>query len=206
MVFKQKLNHDQYQNFVKIHFKQLFMRKEIRSILRFAPFIARFFLLNLDPLRELLIPTYNHPRRMPWDPVCLFRALILMVIKKEPSITNWVDRLKNNKVYAILSGFDPDDVPGVGTFYDFIDRLTLADKQLRRKRKNQRKRVKRKPAQKLKKKAKRPPKQPESGEKRITKRMKMLNNWSFLGQYRSLDQFFIPLIHCFEFYSRIRGA
>lgn len=32
-----------------------------------------------------------------------------------------------NPLYAILSGFEPGNTPGVGTFYDFINRLWNSD-------------------------------------------------------------------------------
>jgi hypothetical protein len=35
--------------------------------------------------------------------------------------------LKEQPFYALLSGFDPDDVPGMGTFYDFQDRVLQLD-------------------------------------------------------------------------------
>jgi hypothetical protein len=35
----------------------------------------------------------------------------------------WVPMMHDESFYAIISGFDPDDIPGVGTFYDFQDRL-----------------------------------------------------------------------------------
>jgi hypothetical protein len=39
------------------------------------------------------------------------------------SITNWVSNLKAFPLLALLSGFQPQDVPGVGTLYDFINRI-----------------------------------------------------------------------------------
>jgi hypothetical protein len=49
------------------------------------------------------------------------------------SVPVWVHRLKEQPFYALLSGFDPDDVPGTGTFYDFQDRvLQLEDPVLNR--------------------------------------------------------------------------
>jgi hypothetical protein len=39
------------------------------------------------------------------------------------SVDIWVARMREQPFYAILSGFDPDDIPGVGTFYDFQDRM-----------------------------------------------------------------------------------
>ena len=32
-----------------------------------------------------------------------------------------------NPLYAILSGFEVGNTPGVGTFYDFLDRLWNSD-------------------------------------------------------------------------------
>lgn len=36
----------------------------------------------------------------------------------EIGITEWVNQMKRVPYYAILSGFEPGDIPGVGTFYD----------------------------------------------------------------------------------------
>jgi hypothetical protein len=38
-----------------------------------------------------------------------------MALVKELSITQWVQRLRDNKYYAILSGSELDDIPGIGT-------------------------------------------------------------------------------------------
>jgi hypothetical protein len=103
MQFKHQLTHDPYKQFVKDNLMKLFFSKEIKSIVRFAPFIVRLFLLNLDPLRDLLIPTYNKPNHQPTDPAALFRSLLLMTFGKEASVTKWVDRLEESKVHAILS-------------------------------------------------------------------------------------------------------
>lgn len=43
------------------------------------------------------------------------------------SITRWVALLKENPLYAILSGFPFGDTSGIGTFYDFFLRLWDAD-------------------------------------------------------------------------------
>lgn len=42
---------------------------------------------------------------------------------KVTSLTEWTVQLKINLLYAILIGFEFGDTPGVGTFYDFEDRL-----------------------------------------------------------------------------------
>ena len=57
----------------------------------------------------------------------MLHSLLLAVICKVTSITQWVDILRTQPLYAVISGFEPDDVPGVGTFYDFINRLWKLD-------------------------------------------------------------------------------
>ncbi|MCD4665882.1 MAG: hypothetical protein K8R68_11485 [Bacteroidales bacterium] len=192
MKFENKKTHEQYKVFVKENLTKLFSRNEIKSIVRFAPFIARFFQLNLDYLRELLIPTYNKPNNKPTDPTALFRSLLLMTMVKEKSITEWVVKLNDNKVYAILSGFDTDKLPGVGTFYDFINRITdNGDRRLRQQQRNRRKKFKRKPAKKLKKNEKLPPKHPNIVHKLVKRIIKNQDQQPYLGKYQILYQFFI---------------
>jgi len=192
--FKNHMPHDQFQEFVKKQLIKLFFAKEIISIVRLAPFIARLFLLNLDPLRELLLPTYRQPNHQPTDPVALFRSLLLMTMVKETSITKWVERLKDNKVYAILSGFEPGDLPGVGTFYDFLDRLVFADREEKRRQRNRRKKFRRKPAKRLKKNEKLPPKHPDIVNKIVKRILKNRHQAPYLGKYDILYQFFIYCI------------
>jgi hypothetical protein len=63
----------------------------------------------------------------------MLRSCLLMLECHITSVPVWVHRLKEQPFYALLSGFDPDDVPGMGTFYDFQDRvLQLDDPMLNR--------------------------------------------------------------------------
>ena len=46
----------------------------------------------------------------------MFRSFLLFLLTKpEIGITAWVNELYRVPLYAILSGFVPGDVPGVGT-------------------------------------------------------------------------------------------
>jgi hypothetical protein len=56
-------------------------------------------------------------------PEDLLRSLVAMVLAGVTQIDVWVERLRSEPFYAIVSGFRPGDTPGVGTFYDFQDRL-----------------------------------------------------------------------------------
>lgn len=61
-------------------------------------------------------------------PSCLLRSYLLSIVLKANSITEWCRLLKITPLYAILSGFNADDTPDVGTFYDFFHRLWQSDK------------------------------------------------------------------------------
>lgn len=70
------------------------------------------------------VPFYTASWGRPaWDPADLLRSLVVMVLAGETSISDWVELMRAEPLYAVLSGFAPDKVPGVGTFYDFMDRL-----------------------------------------------------------------------------------
>ena len=189
--FKNQRPHEQFKEFVQQQLVKLFFAKEIISVVRLAPFIARLFLLDLDPLRESLLSTYRQPNHQPTDPVALWRSLLIMTMVKETSITKWVERLKDNKVYAILSGFEPDDLPGVGTFYDFLDRLVFAGQEEKRQQRNRRKKFRRKPVKRLKKNEKLPPKHPDIVNRVVNRILRNLNLPPCLGKYRLLYEFFI---------------
>ena len=63
----------------------------------------------------------------PRTPSCMQRSYLLSIDFKVTSLTEWAAQLKMNPLYAILSGFEPGNTPGVGTFYDFINRLWNSD-------------------------------------------------------------------------------
>lgn len=55
------------------------------------------------------------------------RSYLLSIDFKVTSLTEWAAQLKMNPLYAILSGFEVGNTPGVGTFYDFLNRLWNSD-------------------------------------------------------------------------------
>ena len=80
--------------------------------------------LDLEPAREFLESHYCPiKRRPPRDPVCLLRLLLLMLLCHVASITIWVKQLRSSPVLAVMTGFAPDQIPGIGTCYAFKDRL-----------------------------------------------------------------------------------
>ena len=83
----------------------------------------RFRNLDLSAVDRIMMVCYSICGPMPRQPSCMLRSLLLMIITKCVSIPCWVTTLHASPFFAILSGFDPNDLPGVGTFYDFINRL-----------------------------------------------------------------------------------
>ncbi len=83
----------------------------------------RFRELDLSAVDRIMQDQYSNRGPEPRPPSCMLRSLLLMIVMNVVSITHWVEYLHTSKFFAILSGFQPWDIPGVGTFYDFIDRL-----------------------------------------------------------------------------------
>lgn len=87
---------------------------------------------NLDPayaiLAALLCSGQGRPAR---QPVCMLRSCLAMMLCGVTSFSQWVQMMRHDPFYALISGFEPEDVPGVGTFYDFQDRLLHRARQPR---------------------------------------------------------------------------
>ena len=90
--------------------------------------IGKFFSLDLTKIDELMADRYSVFGPEPRLPSDMVRSIMVSLVMKNPSFTSWSNELKTDPLAAIISGFHPDDTPGVGTFYDFCDRLWLSDK------------------------------------------------------------------------------
>lgn len=89
--------------------------------------IDRFWNLDLSYTDICLKNKYSVFGPKPRTPSCMHRSYLLSIDFKVTSVTDWVAQLKFNPLYAILSGFEVGDTPGVGTFYDFFNRLWDSD-------------------------------------------------------------------------------
>jgi hypothetical protein len=61
----------------------------------------------------------------------MLRSCLAMMLCGQTSFDEWVKQMRDEPFYALISGFDPKAVPGVGTFYDFQDRLLHRPRQPR---------------------------------------------------------------------------
>ena len=87
-----------------------------------------FWTLDLSPVDLIMQDRYSPFGPEPRLPSDMLRSYLLSLKFKVTSVTTWTSCLKQNFLYAILSGFPVGDTPGIGTFYDFFDRLWLSDK------------------------------------------------------------------------------
>ena len=92
--------------------------------------IVQFWHLDLSQTTSILLGSYSKFGPAPRDPVSMLRSYLLSIKLKITSITDWVSRLKECPLYAIISGFSPDDVPGIGTFYDFFRHIWNSEQNI----------------------------------------------------------------------------
>lgn len=114
--------HADYQNFV------------IENLCKYYPdpdaisrdtwdIIDRFCNLDLSYTDEMMRSKYPKFGPAPRTPSCMQRSYLLSIDFKVMSVTEWAAQLKINPLYALLSGFEVGDTPGIGTFYDFFSKL-----------------------------------------------------------------------------------
>jgi len=143
-------DHQSFVQFIVPRLKTLFLVNPY-LFKQFSLLVLKVSLLDLDSARNLIAPCYSSSGRPNiYDPLDLLRSLIIMVSLQITSISKWVERLQNEPVLAILSGFVPGQTPSVGTFYDFWDRLWLQDQELRRLQKKKPKKKHKRPKHKKK--------------------------------------------------------
>ncbi len=119
-------SHKDYQNFVVVNLRKYYPNPDALAKSTWD-IIERFWNLDLSETDKLLADKYSKFGPAPRIPSCMQRSYLLSIDFKVTSLTEWAAALKINPLYAILSGFNVGDTPGVGTFYDFINRLWDSD-------------------------------------------------------------------------------
>lgn len=118
--------HSTYQNFVVENLRKYYPNPDALSRSTWD-IIDRFWNLDLSYTDELMRSRYSVFGPRPRTPSCMQRSYLLSIDFKVTLLTDWAAQLKINPLYAILSGFEVGDTPGVGTFYDFLNRLWDSD-------------------------------------------------------------------------------
>lgn len=113
-------SHDEYLS----HVKSYTSKPGFLIPLRHAQVEGKLQRLDLSRLSKITQPLYSKRGRPARNPADLLRSLIVMALCSYGSIDEWVGVMRSFPFYAVISGFSPEDVPGVGTFFEFIDRLS----------------------------------------------------------------------------------
>ena len=119
-------SHADYQNFVVENLRKYYPDPDSISMSTWD-IIDHFWNLDLSYTDEYLRDKYSKFGPSPRTPSYMQRSYLLHIDFKVDSLTELAAQLKINPLYSILSGFEVGDTPGVGTFYDFIDRLWDSD-------------------------------------------------------------------------------
>ena len=119
-------SHADYQNFVVTNLRKYYPNPNTLTRSTWD-IIEWFWNLDLSFTDNFMADKYSKFGPAPRTPSCMQRSYLFSIDFKVTSLTEWAAQLKINPLYAILSGFEPDNTPGVGTFYDFFYRLWDSD-------------------------------------------------------------------------------
>lgn len=116
--------HASYQNFVLNQLKTHYSGGILTLVNKDWPVISKLWITDLSTVTTWLYDSYSNRGPKPRDPASMMRSYLLsLLVQPAKGITDWVDQLHRVPLYAILSGFELGDLPGVGTFEDFFKRL-----------------------------------------------------------------------------------
>ncbi|MFZ3131633.1 MAG: hypothetical protein WA125_11175 [Desulfosporosinus sp.] len=118
------ISHELYQDSVLLRLREHYSGEVFVLVNKDWPLVAKFWRTDLSYITTLLQDCYDAKGPEPRDPASMLRSyLLFLMTKPEIGVTEWIDEMQRIPYYAIFSGFDPGDIPGVGTFYDFFKRL-----------------------------------------------------------------------------------
>lgn len=124
------ISHESYQNFVLEQLQEHYSDGVLTLVKKDWPVISKLWITDLSYITSWLRSSYADRGPSPRDPASMLRSYLLFLMTNPTiGITKWVDELYRVPLYAILSGFEPKDIPGVGTFYDFFKRLWSCDER-----------------------------------------------------------------------------
>jgi hypothetical protein len=109
-------------------------------LMEYQDAISKVLILNLDPLKTLVAKRYSLIGRPSENQSEIFRSLVLMVSLGYP-LDRWMVKLSFNPALRAACGFS-GKLPGVASYYDFINRLIKLDEKPRLKPKKRKPRKK----------------------------------------------------------------
>ena len=152
-------SHAEYQSYLIENVLPIYA-SDRKRVEYYSTALSKLYILDLDTIKPLLEPLFSNTGTPSNQQPEIIRSFILMTELKEHSIPDWVDKLKSDALLCHMVGVSQDDVPGVGSHYDFIDRVWLENPDIEEKRRDSLHPFKRKPRKKLGKNQKQPPRHP----------------------------------------------
>ena len=160
-------SHEGYQNTLKLKLLLHFSTQKSR-VSQLDKSISKLYLLNLDSLLSVIKPLYPDLGRPAKNQQGIIRSLVLMLDRRNYSITNWAIEVASDPLYFDLCGFE-DSAPSVASYYDFLVRLWQSSHKLHISRKLKSKRFAAKPKKKLKQNQKLPSRKSGSVKRLVVK-------------------------------------
>ena len=133
-MFKPELwqSHDEYRTIITTIGRRLSRNNPKYSLNEYDAERQKLLNLNLDPLLDYIPGFYSQCGRPAKHQAQILRSLILFVLlfnktKARTSLTLWVrDVLPKSISLTVLTGCPcPDDLPPLGSYYDFINRFWM---------------------------------------------------------------------------------
>jgi hypothetical protein len=151
--------HKEYQSYL-VEKILPFYESDKDYVLQYKDALSKLYLLDLDPLLPLLFPYYSPIGAPAKNQPELIRSFILMSELKIHSITEWVEKLQANEILCFMIGLSRSEIHQVGSYYDLINRVWLANPDIQYEFEHSLHNFKRKPRKKLGKNQKQPPRHP----------------------------------------------
>lgn len=184
------ISHESYQTFILQQLQEHYSDGILVVVNKDWSLILKLWLTDLSYVSTWLYDSYSTKGPRPRDPAAMMRSyLIFLLTRPTIGITEWVNELHRVPLYAILSGFDPGDIPGVGTFYDFFTRLWNNDCPNEKSKLKQKIKRKKKKNKKLKKGEKAPLKKPGIIKRLVDRFLKYGSDKKDLSTDRLFDFF-----------------
>lgn len=151
--------HSEYQSYLVENIIP-FYKENPNNVAQYQDALSKLYIIDLDPLKPILAEYYSNTGAPARDQPELIRSFILMSECREPSITQWVETLSHNEILCTMIGLSQSDIHNVGSYYDLINRMWLADPELEHNYDKSLHKFRRKPKMKLEKNQKQPPRHP----------------------------------------------
>ena len=119
-------SHAEYQHFIS-EAVALLNPSQLKKLYSMSDSWNKLTSMNLDPVGEFLFTFYSDTGRPAINQPQILRSFILMLDRKFTILTNWVAELRSDHLLAMLIGCSPDQLPPLGSYFDFINRLWLCN-------------------------------------------------------------------------------